>query len=81
LSSEPRSSARPSSWTLVAQLTELDLRLLDRQLRLAQRVARKQALFEQLLIAFELGLRRLQLQLFHFELAEDLDERLLEGQP
>ena len=47
---------------LVTKLRQLDLRLLDRQLRPAQRLAREQPLFEQLLVAFELRLRRLELR-------------------
>ena len=90
LSSEPRSSARPSSCTLVGalrvgpllpELRQLDLRLLDRQLGAAQRLAREQALLEQLLIAVEPRLRRLQLERLDLEPSVEIDERLLERQP
>ncbi len=90
LSSEPRSSAEPFELhaggalgvlALVAELRELDLRLLDRELRAAQRLAREQAFLEQLLIAFEPRLRRLQLERLDLEPAVEIDQRFLERQP
>ena len=66
---------------LLPQLRQLDLRLLDRQLGTAQRLAGIEPLFEQLTIRIEPGLRRLELEGLHLEASIEIDERFLERQP
>ena len=66
---------------LLTQLRQLDLRLLDRQLRSAQRLAREEAVLEQLLVPFELRLRGLELQRLHLDPSVEIDQRFLQRQP